>query len=327
MATPYLPAASKANTKGTRKFNTDIEVWFDGRERYNLQNMADALNELGVKAHHTRPPGFDDIPDDADEEAFDATELPDDPAGLPSAEGAARRFLLPIGDVWYVRGTELLRIDEIKRGPGADATKQGNDFVDSLYSGHLDDQLRRMRHTKVQSMGLVVIGNVPDWDVHNQKAVITKAIRIQATTTEKPISYLQISMDALLPHTIFRTVEHLQRELEAAREEDTERPNVHIVLKEGRKQIDGKGLYHATLQYCRGITVDKVRQVVEVAPTLNDLYNLFEAWDEATEGGEDLPDRCVQLEGILNGPTRNLLREYLGMEPEAKRAKRRKTKK
>lgn len=198
---------------------------------------------------------------------------------------------LPTGDVAYVSEGRVFRVDEIK-SPG--------DFLQSIYSGHLREQLTRMRVSTPEDveLGLVVFVD-PEWTPSAFKMLSTVMVR-QGRDPVRPISVTPIYHMAMLGCYFARTLEMLQQKVSL--QPPTAAPQGLLMTELARtakkKHItDGRALYLYTLQGIRGISKDRAKKILAIAPSLSHLQTL-------------ITTKSDKLNALINKPGRHILMSY-----------------
>jgi hypothetical protein len=197
-----------------------------------------------------------------------------------------------VGDVAYTKNGCIHRIEEIK---------SPKDFLQSIYSGHLQEQLARMRASTPVGMGLGLIVFVdPTWSETNFKMLATILVR-QSNHPTQPIAVVPICNLAMLGCYFARTLEALQQAIEAPAfptQPAGIQPSELVHTAKKKHITDGRGLYLHMLQGVRGISKERARKIAAIAPSPARLKHM-------------LHTNHKELSSLITKPARVMLESYL----------------
>lgn len=215
----------------------------------------------------------------------------DDKAKQDTSIKTDTNIQLTVGDVWYVCDGHVLRVDEIK---------VRRDFMNSLRSGHLDEQLTRARTSDVPELGLLVVQDISNLPQAEQLGMLTKSIR-QENHKFRRVHFAHIPSEDLLACYFGRVAQTLEDRLSKTKAEKYA-PTPAALLDKTKKTTLTSGfmIYQRMLSLVHGINLDRALKIAVIAPGLSELR-------------ECLNNDDPHLLALTNKPMRTLLRDLLQM--------------
>ena len=184
---------------------------------------------------------------------------------------------LPIGDFWYIDmdTKRVLRIDE---------HKQPSDLQSSLFNGHLDEQLARMRcrdavPDDVEQLALVLTGDHGPLDDNVRKMVTTRCLKMAQGSN--PIQLVRLQSPLELAHYMKKTAEYLRE----APVRDSPRGALieEIVISARKRRLCVADRYLAFVEATTRVGKERAIAICNAFPTMELLRQSLEK-----DGGKEL---------------------------------------